>query len=82
VGSSKHYKPSKLEQLSADLNWIACTFVFDANTNLQCFDPVFSESRRLRQAIESGLKIVYSLYATLILTLAMNMILGMRSYMS
>lgn len=77
VGTLKHYQSSKLEQLSADLNWIACTFVFDANTNLQCFDPVFSESRRLRLAIESGIKIVYALYGTLIFTLVLNMLLGL-----
>ena len=28
------YTPSKLEQLSASLNSIACTFVFDSNTNI------------------------------------------------
>ena len=69
--------PSTIEKLSAELNWIACTFVFNANTDIRCFNEVFSESRRLRQAIESSLRIVYALYAVVILTLTLNLLLGL-----
>ena len=48
----KRYKPSKLEELSASLNRLACTFIFDANTNITCVFPVFREARSLRRSFE------------------------------
>lgn len=48
----RDYEPSKLERLSAAINALACTFVFDANTNIYCFYPVFREARRLREGVE------------------------------
>lgn len=80
--SDTQYQPSKLEQLSAELNRIACTFVFNANTNIRCFDEVFCESRRLRQAIESSLRIIYGLYTVVTLTFVINLVLGMPCYLN
>lgn len=71
-----HYTPSKLEQLSAALNRLAATFVFDANTNINCFFPVFREARRLRQALEHALMMILSLTGVVSLTLILNLLLG------
>ena len=71
-----------MEQLSAELNWIACTFVFNANTSIRCFDEVFRESRSLRNVIESSLRIVYAEYAVITLTLLINFVCGMPDYIT
>ena len=49
---SNEYKPSTLERLSASINALGCSFVFDANTNIYCFFSVFREARRLRESVE------------------------------
>lgn len=70
------YLPSKLEQLSAALNRLAATFVFDANTDMGSFYPVFREARRLREATEHGLTMLLALNAVVILTQLTCLMLG------
>ena len=74
--TSEKYQPSKLEILSASLNRLACTFVFDANTNINCIFPVFREARRLREVMEDVWMMVISLYAVLLVTLCFILVLG------
>jgi CRP-like cAMP-binding protein len=46
------YQPTRFDQLASAINALACTFVFDANTNVYCFFSVFREARRLRESVE------------------------------
>ena len=79
----KKYQPSKMELLSASLNRLACTFVFDANTNINCIFPVFREARRLREVMEDALMVILSLYGVLVTTLCIILTLGFNiSYIS
>ncbi len=43
---------------------------------------MFCESRRLRQAIESSLRIIYGLYTVVTLTFVVNLVLGMPCYLN
>ena len=54
ISSSGKYTRNYMDELSASLNELACTFVFKANTNLMCTFPVFREARRLREALETA----------------------------
>ena len=71
------YIPSKLEQLSASLNRIATTFVFDANTRITCMIPVFREARRLREATEHALLMILSLTGVVTFTMVTCLALGL-----
>ena len=73
---NKQYTPSKLEKLSEALNRLSTTFVFDANTNITCFFPVFREARRLRNATEHALFMILSLTGFVCLTLILCLIFG------
>ena len=73
-------KPSILEKLSRDLTALACTFVFEANTNIYCIYPALRESRRLKLAIELTLLMATTSYLTLYLTFFISeMFLGINS---
>jgi hypothetical protein len=70
-------EPTKLEKLSAALTALACTFVFEDNTNIYCIYPAFRESRRLRQGIEQGTLMSLVCYWTLFLSIFISeMVLG------
>ena len=62
--------------MSASLNSLSCTFVFDANTNITCFFPVFREARRLREVIEDVVLVILTLYGVVIGTLISVLALG------
>ena len=72
----QNYQPSKLEQLSAALNRLSCTFVFDEKTNITCFFIVFREARRLREVIEDVLLVILTLYGVVVGTLTLVLALG------
>jgi hypothetical protein len=78
--SSQAYKPTKLENLSAAINALACTFVFEANTNIYCFFSVFREARRLREGVEQALLLTLFIYMTLFLVLFVDLVLGFHHY--
>ena len=79
---NKKYTPSKLEQLSAALNRLAASFVFDANTNITCFFPVFREARRLREASEHALTMLLSMTSIMCITSILCLVFGASiSYM-
>jgi hypothetical protein len=79
---SRDYKPSKWERLSASINALACTFVFDANTNIYCFFSVFREARRLRESVEQASILAIALYMVVFFTLLIDLILGLDHYIS
>ena len=73
-------KPSILEKLSRDLTALACTFVFEANTNIYCIYPALRESRRLKLGIELTCLMATTSYLTLYLTFFISEIfLGINS---
>ena len=73
-------KPTILEKLSRDLTALACTFVFEANTNIYCIYPALRESRRLKLGIELTMLLAILSYCTLYMTFFISeMILGMNS---
>lgn len=84
ANSHKHreYKPSKLERLSAAINALACTFVFDANTNIYCFFSVFREARRLRESVESASLLAIFLYIIVFLVLFVDLCLSVNHFTS
>ena len=61
-------QPTLLETLSRELTALACTFVFDANTNIYCIYPAFREARRLKQGIEQTFLMIVFCYLTIFLT--------------
>lgn len=76
------YQPSKLERLSAAINSLACTFVFDANTNIYCFFSIFREARRLRESVEQSILLALTLYLVVFFTLFIDLALGFDFYIS
>ena len=76
-GTQSKYFPTRLEQFSASLNRFACAFVFDANMNINCFQPVFKEARRLRESIEHSFLMLYTLSALVVCTVAVSFFLGL-----
>ena len=73
-------KPSILEKLSRDLTALACTFVFEANTNIYCIYPALRESRRLKLAIELTLLMAITSYLTIFLAFFFSeMVMGVNS---
>lgn len=77
---SNEYKPSTLERLSAALNALGCSFVFDANTNIYCFFSVFREARRLRESVEQAVLLALFVYLHIFLILFVDLILGLYHY--
>ena len=71
------YTPTKLEQLSAALNRLAASFVFDAETNITCFFPVFREARRLREATEHASMMLLTLTGVVSVTSILCLVFGL-----
>ena len=71
------YTPSKLEQLSASLNRLSATFVFDASTNIYCFFTVFREARCLRESLERALMMLIALTSILCVAFITCLVLGL-----
>lgn len=78
----RSYVPNKLEELSKAINSLACTFVFDANTNIYCFFPAFREARRLRESVEQASMMAIFLYLTVLTILFIDLIIGMKNSIS
>ena len=78
--SNIEYKPTKLERLSAAINAIGCSFVFDANTNIYCFFSVFREARRLRESVEQAALLSLFTYLNVFLILFIDLILGLEHF--
>lgn len=76
------YKPTKLERLSIALNSLACSFVFDANTNIYCFFSVFREARRLREGVEQAMLLALFIYLQVFLIFFVDLVLGLHHYCS
>lgn len=74
------YKATKLEQLSAAINSLACTFVFEANTNIYCFFSVFREARRLRESVEQACLLTIFTFYTVFTVLFVDLALGLYHY--
>ena len=74
------YKATHLEKLSAAINSLACTFVFEANTNIYCFFSVFREARRLRESVEQASLLTIFTYFTVFSVLFVDLILGLHHY--
>ena len=74
------YKPNQLEKLSVAINSLACSFVFDANTNIYCFFSIFREARRLRESVEQALVLALFTYLNVFLILFVDLILGLHHY--
>jgi hypothetical protein len=60
--------PSIIERLSGALTALACTFVFDANSNVYCIYPALREARRLKLGIEVAALMSLSAYQFVFLT--------------
>lgn len=74
-------EPTTIEKLSAALTALACTFVFEADTNIYCIYPALRESRRLRQGIEQAILMSFVCYCTLFLSFFISeIVLGIDSY--
>ena len=74
------YKPNKLERLSAEINSLGCSFVFDANTNIYCFFSIFREARRLRESVEQAMVLSLFTYLNVFLILFVDLILGVHHF--
>jgi len=73
-------EPSILEKLSRDLTALACTFVFEANTNIYCIYPALRESRRLQLGIKLTMLMSFITYITLLMIYFISeIILGINS---
>ncbi|CDW88835.1 transmembrane protein [Stylonychia lemnae] len=77
---SSEYQPNKLEKLSAAINALACTFVFDANTSIYFFFSVFREARRLRESVEQASLLSIFIYLMLFLIFLLDLCLGLYNY--
>jgi hypothetical protein len=74
------YKPNRLERLSAAINSLGCSFVFDANANIYCFFSIFREARRLRESVEQALVLALFTYLNVFLILFLDLVIGVHHY--
>ena len=66
--------------MSAAINSLGCSFVFEASTNIYCFFSVFREARRLRESVEQAMILALFSYLNLFLILFIDLILGLHHF--
>jgi hypothetical protein len=66
--------------MSAAINSLGCSFVFEASTNIYCFFSVFREARRLRESVEQAMILALFSYLNLFMVLFIDLILGLHHF--
>lgn len=76
------YKPSKLEQLSANLNQLSCTSVFGSGMRINQLITIFRDARCYRISIEQTMCMMLVLYGVMSFTLLINLALGLGDFIT